>query len=333
MGGKRYILSPLMSAPLQFPAVTVTHKTFAVSVPAMEVLHGEIVGIFGKSGSGKTTYLKKIREHFPSEQVHYMSQADCLLEESTIRQNIELGLACCSKPFEEVRAWEQVYAKLLSELEIDRHLHKLPRMMSGGQRKRAEIARCLMMDPEILLLDEPFQGIGHLFEAVTSGYILSRTKRSGATIIVSHDFPLLCKFCDRVLLMDDQGVIGFAPTRDSSWRPDSLRAAWTLGVENVVPSATPHLRIITGASTDPHSLLAFWAHSARWTPEEGADAGLLLSIDRSAITSQHTYLIHGVTYTHLELAHAEIELSAVGVIPPQGEIRLLAKDHWRIPTA
>jgi ABC-type sulfate/molybdate transport systems ATPase subunit len=318
-----------MSSSLQFPAVTVSHKTFTVSVPAMELPSGEILGIFGKSGSGKTTYLKKIREHFASERVHYMSQADCLLEESTIRQNIELGLACSSKSPKELMAWEKAYATLLAELEIDRHLHKLPRMMSGGQRKRAEIARCLMMDPEILLLDEPFQGIGHLFEAVTSGYILARTKRSGATVIVSHDFPLLCKFCDRVLLMDDQGVIGFAPTKDNMWRPDSLRAAWTLGVENVVPSDSGHLRVIHGAAADPHSLLAFWAHSARWTSEE-ADAGLVLIIDRSAITSQRTYLIHGVTFTHIGIGHAEIELVAAGSIPEKGEIQLVVMDHWRI---
>ncbi len=323
-----------MPAPLQFPAVSVQHKTFTVSVPAMELPSGEILGIFGKSGSGKTTYLKKIREHFASERVHYMSQADCLLEESTVRQNIELGLACCSKSPKELLAWEKAYATLLSELEIDRHLHKLPRMMSGGQRKRAEIARCLMMDPEILLLDEPFQGIGHLFEAVTSGYILARTKRSGATVIVSHDFPLLCKFCDRVLLMDDQGVIDFAPTRDSSWRPDSLRAAWTLGVENVVPPESPHFRIVgREANADPHALLAFWAHSARWASQEEADAGLVLAIDRSSITSQRTYLIHGVTFTHIGLGHAEIELVAAGAIPAQGEIRLVVKDHWRIPAS
>ncbi len=322
-----------MPAPLQFPAVSVQHKTFTVSVPAMELPSGEILGIFGKSGSGKTTYLKKIREHFASERVHYMSQADCLLEESTIRQNIELGLACSSKSPKESLVWEKAYATLLSELEIDRHLHKLPRMMSGGQRKRAEIARCLMMDPEILLLDEPFQGIGHLFEAVTSGYILARTKRSGATVIVSHDFPLLCKFCDRVLLMDDQGVIGFAPTKDCLWRPDSLRAAWTLGVENVVPSDAPHFRIVGAeAKADPHSLLAFWAHSARWTSEE-ADAGLILAIDRSSITAQRTYLIHGVTFTHIGMGHAEIELVAAGSIPEKGEILLTVKDHWRIPTA
>ncbi|MBM3227967.1 ATP-binding cassette domain-containing protein [Candidatus Peribacteria bacterium] len=324
-----------MSAPLQFPAVTVSHKTFTVSVPAMEIASGEILGIFGKSGSGKTTYLQKIREHFSSERVHYMSQADCLLEECTIRQNIELGLVCCDKSSKEFLGWEKTFARLLSELEIDRHLHKLPRMMSGGQRKRAEIARCLMMDPEILLLDEPFQGIGHLFEAVTSAYILARTKCSAATVIVSHDFPLLCKFCDRVLLMDDQGVIGFAPTKDSRWRPDSPRAAWTLGVENVVPSDTPHLRIVSGATADPRFQLAFWAQSARWIAmgSESSDAGLVLSIDRSSITSERTYLIHGVTYTHIELGHAQIELNAVGIIPEHGDILLCAKDHWRIPIA
>ena len=320
---------PPMTRGIHLPPVSVSHRTFSVSIPAIDLHRGEILGVFGKSGSGKTTYLRNIREHFPSDRVHYMSQADCLLEESTIRQNIEIGLACSAQSRSESLQWETTHSKLLKDLEIDKHLHKLPRMMSGGQRKRAEIARCLMMDPDLLLLDEPFQGIGHIFEAVSSAYILGRSGRTDATIIVSHDFPLLCKFCDRVLLMDDQGVIGFVPTRDSSWRPVTHRAAWTLGVENIVPPGIQGIRSHLLDGTVSGTAVGCWATQARWTTHHPEGEKSVLEIDPTFITNSRTYLLHGIPYTQIDLG-LSLELHARGMISTDARAFFAMDDHWSI---
>ncbi len=304
---------------IQLPSVSVRATGFGIDVPAISLEAGEIMGIFGKSGSGKTTYLKRVREHFSPERVLYMSQFDSLLEEITIRQNMELGLACSAKPVSSTKKWEQDYADLLKEFEVDRHLNKLPRQMSGGQRKRAEIVRCLMMDPEILLLDEPFQGIGHLFEAVSTKYILERAeKKQGVTVIVSHDFDLLCRFSKKILLVDDKGVIEMIPTGDPSWKPANLRAAWTLGVENLLP--------------DSWGMIAFWARQGHWSSQ--AESSFKLSIPRATIGSQRTFQRHGDTYTQVEAtlkdSHGPQILIAKGAADTAGDLTLHVHEHWMI---
>ncbi len=303
---------------IQLPSVSVRATGFGIDVPAIPLEPGEIMGIFGKSGSGKTTYLKRVREHFSPERVLYMSQFDSLLEEITIRQNMELGLACSAKPVADVKNWEKDYAALLAEFEVDRHLNKLPRQMSGGQRKRAEIVRCLMMDPEILLLDEPFQGIGHLFEAVSTKYILERSeKRQGVTVIVSHDFDLLCRFSKKILLVDDKGVIEMIPTGDPSWKPANLRAAWTLGVENLLP--------------DDAGMIAFWARQGHWN---SADGELKLTVPRKNIGSQRTFQRHGDTYTQVEATLKDSStpqiLIAKGAAETIGDLTLHVREHWKV---
>lgn len=316
---------------IQLPSVHVSHKSFKINVPSLTLERGEILGIFGKSGSGKTTYMKRIRESFSPERIHYMSQYDCLLEESTIRQNIELGIACCAKPAAQMMNWEHDYNELIAAFEVDRHLHKLPRQMSGGQRKRAEIVRCLIMDPEILLLDEPFQGIGHLFESVSTNYILERAERKhGITLIVSHDFDLLCRFSKKILLVDDKGVIELAPTSDPSWKPSNVRAAWTLGVDNLMPAsiASP----LTNETLDASKMLAFWGRQAHWNSH--SETRLSLSIPRKNILSQRSFQRHGERYSQVEIqpehANKPLLLIAKGEPATAGDIRLHVSEHWMI---
>lgn len=311
---------------IKLPEVSVQHRSFSIHVPSITLDRGEILGIFGKSGSGKTTYMKRVREHFSPEQVHFMSQYDCLLEESTIRQNIELGIACSAKPAAEMMNWEKDYADLLQAFEVNKHLHKLPRQMSGGQRKRAEIVRCLIMDPEILLLDEPFQGIGHLFESVSTKYILERAARNhGVTLIVSHDFDLLCRFSKKILLVDDKGVIELAPTSDPSWRPSNVRAAWTLGVENLLPAGL-------AGSQEKNRMLAFWGRQARWGSHD--HKGLTISLKRSDISSQRTFQRHGEPYTQVEtrsdLSDKPLLFVAAGPANETGDLSLSISEHWMV---
>ena len=318
---------------IHIPAITAQYRNFAIHVEPITLEPGEILGIFGKSGSGKTSYLKKIREHFSAVQVHYMSQYDALLEECTIRQNIELGLACSEKDPKTFDGWEHTYRDILKEFEVNRFLPKLPRQLSGGQRKRTEIVRCLMMDPTILLLDEPFQGIGHIFEAVTTKYILERTKRKhGATIIVSHDFDLLCKFSKRVLLVDDQGVIEFVPTQKPDWKPATLRTAWTLGVENVLPASFVN-ELDPRLKTRENSYVSFWAWMGRWDTDAKHAHTMEFRIPRARIAHTRTYLVHGTIYTEVHVTSqaspTPVLLVGQGEVDPSSEhIHMIIRDSW-----
>lgn len=318
---------------MQIPAVTIAHKNFSITVPEMAAEPGEIVGMFGKSGAGKTSYLKRVRELFDPREVHYMSQFDGLLEEITVRQNIELGLAAAGKTMADMRDWEKQHASLLRDFEVDRHLSKMPRALSGGQRKRAEIVRALIMNPRMLLLDEPFQGIGHLFEAVCTREIIARGERKeGATLIVSHDFDLLCTFSTRILLVDDRGVIGFVPTREPGWHPQDVRTAWTLGVENVLSSRIARSLDATGLPkiADTHSV-GFWGWCAEWN----ALSSTTITIEKESIRSMRSALKQGTLYTRVEVRVAEeqepVVLVGKGTVNTERDrVTLGVHDAWEL---
>lgn len=314
------------------PSILIDHKTFRLEVPELVLEDGEILGIFGKSGAGKTSYMKRIRELLEPGEVHYMSQFDSLLEEITIRQNIELGLAASGHTMTTSKEWEKEHATLLADFEVNKHMNKYPRAMSGGQRKRAEIVRCLLMNPPVLLLDEPFVGIGHLFEAVCTREILKRgEQKTGVTIIVSHDFDLLCTFSSRVMLVDDQGVIGFVPTRQSTWHPENIRTAWTLGVENVLPSHAVSALDTKGLSiVSADQSLGFWGWSAVWGDQ---NSGTTIRIKKDDVRSVRSALQHGTSYSRVELAlpHFQEPLVLTGkgsIDDRQSEYVLGVHDSW-----
>ncbi len=287
---------------MHIPGLTIDHKTFRLAVPALTLEPGELLGFFGKSGAGKTSYLKRVRELLNPHEVHYLSQFDGLLEEITIRQNIELGLAASGRTSSEARNWEKNHASLLRDFEVDRQLAKYPRSLSGGQRKRAEILRCLIMHPRVLLLDEPFVGIGHLFETICTREILKRAKdASTATIIVSHDYDLLTTFCSRILLVDDHGIIGIVPTRDPAWHPSNVRTAWTLGVENVLSTQALHRLGATDVFASDKQSIGFWARSAAWDEKTMRT----IRLPRSAIRSTSSTVKQGMTVTRAEVIIAE----------------------------
>jgi ABC-type nitrate/sulfonate/bicarbonate transport system ATPase subunit len=288
-----------MHASLVLPEISIAHTSFSITLPKIEMQPGEILGMFGKSGAGKTSYLKRIREHFGPERVHYMSQYDGLFEEITIKQNIELGLALMEGTVRSDVNWPTVHEKILRDFEVDRHLQKYPRMMSGGQRKRAEIVRALLMQPDILLLDEPFLGIGHLFEAVCTREILRRSEeQQGVSIIVSHDLNVLCSFSSRILLLDDQGIIGFMPTKEKGWMPSQLREAWTIGMENVLSFDEMRSAHLACPFLQSDASLGFFLQDANWNQ---SDAPLTFSIDPESVVSIRTTLHSGSLVSHVEL--------------------------------
>lgn len=311
--------------------VTIDLKSFRLDVPELSLMPGEILGIFGKSGAGKTSYLKRVREMLDPRDVHYMSQFDSLLEEITVRQNIELGLAAMGHTIGSAGDWENKHASLLEEFEVNKHMHKYPRAMSGGQRKRAEIVRCLIMNPSVLLFDEPFVGIGHLFESVCTREIIARGERKeGITMVVSHDFDLLCTFSTRVMLVDDKGVIGFVPTHESGWHPSDVRTAWTLGVENVLTAESiPTLRTKDFPKVTSGQHLGFWGWSAHWNGEGKAS----VSIRKSDVLSVRTALQHGTVYSRVELKSSVTKepLALVGkglLDPKKDEYVLGVEQSW-----
>ncbi len=171
------------------------------------VNRNEKVGIVGPNGAGKTTLLKIIAglEDYDSGEVNIngrvgmVFQEDILLPWMTIYENIELGLKYQGVD-DKVRR-DKVY-RITELLGLTQYLDYYPNMVSGGTRRKTSIARAIVLDPDILLLDEPFTGLD-LDTTNTLIKILSiiPSKLNMALLIVSHQFQELLQIVDRLYIL------------------------------------------------------------------------------------------------------------------------------------
>ena len=196
----------------------------------LEVNKGLFLGITGKSGSGKTTLLETICGfHKPdmgqvlfNNQNIYESEFDTLsfrkkvqmvfqfpenqFFETEIRREVEFGIKNSCLSSEEIirRVTETLQTVGLYDEEID---ELSPFALSGGQKRRLALACALVLQPEILLLDEPFSGLDDSGQNQIIK-ILQDIKTKGTTILmVSHDPNVLCEIADRIIVMNDGRII------------------------------------------------------------------------------------------------------------------------------
>ena len=174
---------------------------------SFKLLKGEIVALIGTSGSGKTTLFRLITRLLkPSkgsvsclEEATYMQQEDLLLAWRTIIQNILL-------PFElgESKKLPLLEAqRLLNLVGLEGYSDAYPKELSGGMRQRVSLARALLQDRPLMLLDEPFGSLDVLIRE----QLYQLLKQSEKTILlVTHDFRDALEVADRILILSE-GVI------------------------------------------------------------------------------------------------------------------------------
>lgn len=182
---------------------------------SLSVEKGELVALVGPSGCGKTTALnvlagqvtpcagevrlagQPVKGVLPS--VGYISQADTLLPWRTVLDNVALAMELRGVP----KAQRQEAARsLMARMGLAGFEHSYPRELSGGMKKRAAIARVLAIDPDILMMDEPFAPLDALTRQKLQDDILSVWETTGCTILyVTHDLTEAITLADRVVLM------------------------------------------------------------------------------------------------------------------------------------
>ncbi len=191
--------------------VSSVYKSFSEPVLVDVSLHlngGEVLGIVGPNGCGKTTLLRIMAGlESPDKgsvrregKVGIVFQEDRLLPWKTLWENVALGLKYHGIRGEELTKRVRDYSSMVGLTDSDLSLH--PRKASGGTRRKAALARALVLEPEILLLDEPFTGLDvkartSLREALNwiwDEYGLS-------TVIVSHQLEELLPLADRVYVL------------------------------------------------------------------------------------------------------------------------------------
>jgi phospholipid/cholesterol/gamma-HCH transport system ATP-binding protein len=198
----------------------------------LSVNAGEIFVVMGPSGSGKSVLLKQIvgleqpddGEIFIGDElvgtdavmdkyrIGMVFQSGALLNSLTVGENV--GLYLTEHRLKSPQEIEQIVKDKLDLVGLQRVENKYPSELSGGMKKRVAIARALVIEPQLLLYDEPTSELDPMMAVVISDEILSLNKRTGATsIVVSHDRDLAFGIADRIAIIF-AGEILFVGTPD-----------------------------------------------------------------------------------------------------------------------
>ena len=192
-----------------------TRKGFAFEQVMMEAQPGEALVIIGRSGCGKSTLLQVIAGllHPASGSVHInglpvvkpsprwilLFQAPHLYPWMKVSQNVGIGLLFGGRPKDEIRSR---VAKVLRLVDLEEFAESNVQDLSGGQQQRVALARSLIMEPELLLLDEPFSALDAFTQGALQRDVRSIVKSLGITLIlVTHDIDEAVLMADRVLIM------------------------------------------------------------------------------------------------------------------------------------
>ena len=201
---------------------------------SLEIESGEVIGLLGPNGAGKTTSFYMIvgliaadagsvtldgqeLRHLPIHErarlgVGYLPQEASIFRKMTVEQNIRAILEISTKDKSRI---DGEVEKLLADLNIGHLRHNPAPSLSGGERRRVEIARVLAMQPRFILLDEPFAGIDPIAVIDIQKIIDFLKSRGIGVLITDHNVRETLSICDRAYIISDGTVL-------ASGKPDDL---------------------------------------------------------------------------------------------------------------
>ncbi|HET7169333.1 MAG TPA: ABC transporter ATP-binding protein [Candidatus Limnocylindrales bacterium] len=188
-------------------------RLLAIERVDLDITEGQFVSIVGPSGCGKSTFLKIVNGLFPATEgtieialpnkgaaAHAMVfQDSSLFPWYTIIDNVAFGLVCQGVPRKEAQARAKPLIDLVSLSGFEK---KFPYQLSGGMQQRANLARALTVDPEILLMDEPFAALDAQTRELMQAELLRIWAEANKTVLfITHQIDEAIYLSDRVLVM------------------------------------------------------------------------------------------------------------------------------------
>ncbi|MCM2403704.1 ABC transporter ATP-binding protein [Rhizobium sp. S153] len=225
----------------------------AVDGISIRIAEGEFVSLLGPSGCGKTTTLKMIAGfedvssgairfdgkdvvHVPAEKrdIGMVFQNYALFPHMTVAGNLAFGLEMRKVPKAVMR---DRIAKVLDMVQLSNHADRYPRQLSGGQQQRVALARALVIEPKILLLDEPLANLDAKLREEMRVFIRDIQRRVGiTTVYVTHDQAEAMTMSDRVVVMFGGRIAQCGSPSDIYERPASTEVAKFVGQVNLLPA-------------------------------------------------------------------------------------------------
>jgi lipopolysaccharide export system ATP-binding protein len=201
---------------------------------SLDVASGEVVGLLGPNGAGKTTCFYMIvglvpadagRIHLDAREltqlpihrrarlgISYLPQENSVFRKLSVEENIQAVLELQDMPSEQI---QPRLTELLGELNISHLRNHTALSLSGGERRRLEIARALGTKPAFILLDEPFAGVDPLAVRDIQQIIGFLKARSIGVLITDHNVRETLGICDRAYIINEGAVLAYG-------RPDEI---------------------------------------------------------------------------------------------------------------
>jgi len=200
---------------------------------SVSLTQGEVVGLLGPNGAGKTTTFYMVvglvrpdegRVFLDDEDITrlpmykrarrgigYLAQESSVFRRLSVADNIKLVMEQNGFTSAQIKARTQV---LTDELHLEKFLDKPGGVLSGGERRRAEIARALSTEPAFILLDEPFTGIDPVTIEELQGIIRNLASRGIGILITDHNVDATLSITDRNYILVDAQIIAEGPEQD-----------------------------------------------------------------------------------------------------------------------
>ena len=200
---------------------------------SLDIESGEVVGLLGPNGAGKTTSFYMIvgliaadngsimldgqeLRHMPIHErarlgLGYLPQEASIFRKMTVEQNIRAILEISIKDKKRI---DGELERLLADLNIERLRDNPAPSLSGGERRRVEIARVLAMQPRFILLDEPFAGVDPIAVIDIQKIIGFLKSRGIGVLITDHNVRETLSICDRAYIISDGAVLASGKPED-----------------------------------------------------------------------------------------------------------------------
>lgn len=197
---------------------------------SLKLFNGENLVILGKSGTGKSVLIKCIVGLLNSnggtisvfgknvsslnrkelgmlrEKIGFLFQSGALYDSMTVKQNLEFPLQRLKTELTAKQREEKIN-EVLENVGLADALNKMPSQLSGGMRKRISLARTIVVDPTIMLYDEPTTGLDPITSAEISSLINDVQKKyKTSSIIITHDIKCACATANRIIMLKEGEV-------------------------------------------------------------------------------------------------------------------------------
>ncbi|MPX63053.1 LPS export ABC transporter ATP-binding protein [Moraxella catarrhalis] len=202
-------------------------QRWVVEDVSFEIEQGQVVGILGPNGAGKTTSFYMVIGLVPMDKgqvilgnqdisknamheraakgIGYLPQEASIFRKLTVEQNI-MAILQTRKDLTQTEQHQQL-EKLMADFHLEHVRHSLGMSVSGGERRRCEIARCLASNPKFILLDEPFAGVDPISVSDIMQVIETLRERGIGVLITDHNVRETLSICQKAYIVSEGKVI------------------------------------------------------------------------------------------------------------------------------